>query len=187
MELIECSARIVVVGTTGSGKTALARRLAASLGVPHIELDALYWEPDWRGAAPEVFRERAAAATLGGEWVCDGNYHTVRDIVWGRATVLVWLDYPLGLILWQLVRRTLARIRTREELWNGNREGWHALLGPDSLIAWAFRTHWRRRREYPRQLEQYRQLRVVRLRSRGDAQRFVESLCSAGGAFVLPR
>ncbi len=38
--------RIVVVGTTGSGKTTLAAQLALIAGCPHIELDALHWEPN---------------------------------------------------------------------------------------------------------------------------------------------
>ncbi len=39
--------RIVVIGTSGSGKTTLARELAGRLNVPHIELDALHWKPNW--------------------------------------------------------------------------------------------------------------------------------------------
>src|SRR5205809_1832315 len=87
--------RVVVVGTTGSGKTTLAGRLAQRLGVPHVELDALHWEANWVEAGDEVFRERAARALTGSAWVVDGNYSKVRDIVWGRADMVVWLDYPL--------------------------------------------------------------------------------------------
>ena len=39
--------RTVVVGTTGSGKTTVAAELARRLGVSHVEMDALYWGPDW--------------------------------------------------------------------------------------------------------------------------------------------
>ena len=40
---------INVVGTSGSGKSTLARRLAHRLGLPWIELDRLYWRPNWTG------------------------------------------------------------------------------------------------------------------------------------------
>lgn len=76
--------RIVVVGTTGSGKSTLARTLAQRLNVPHVELDALHWEPNWRQAAPPVFRERTAHALAGEGWVVDGNYSVVRDLTWSR-------------------------------------------------------------------------------------------------------
>src|ERR1700730_13215403 len=40
--------RIVVVGTSGAGKTSLARRIAAQLQLPHIELEAINWQSEWR-------------------------------------------------------------------------------------------------------------------------------------------
>jgi len=113
--------RISVVGTTGSGKTTFARELAQRLGVPHVELDALHWEPNWTEAPLEVFRARVDLALRGEAWVIDGNYSKVRDIIWSRADTVVWLDYALPIILWQLLKRTLKRVFIREELWGKNR------------------------------------------------------------------
>ncbi len=114
--------RIVVVGTTGSGKSALARQIAGRLAIPHVELDALHWGPNWTGADTAVLRERVTRATQGEDWIVDGNYSRVRDIVWPRADTVVWLDYSLPVILWRLARRTIGRIVTDEELWHENRE-----------------------------------------------------------------
>src|SRR5688500_11093833 len=115
--------RIAVVGSTGSGKSTLAGTLARRLGVEHVELDALYWDPGWAAAPRELFRERAAAALpADGRWVVDGNYRPVRDISWGRADTLLWLDYPLPLVFWRLARRVFWRGLARVELYNGNRE-----------------------------------------------------------------
>jgi len=74
----------VVVGTSGSGKTTFARRLAAGLGIPHVELDALHWEPEWTEATDEVLRARVAEATAQDAWVVDGNCSRVRAMS-GRA------------------------------------------------------------------------------------------------------
>lgn len=140
--------RIVVVGTSGSGKTALARRLAGRLSCPYIELDALHWRPNWTEAPVEEFRERVRRAVDGDAWVVDGNYGVVRDIVWPRADTLVWLDYPLGVILWRLLRRSVQRLMTRQELWAGNREDLRLLLSRDSIFLWALRTYRTHRRAY---------------------------------------
>ena len=161
--------RIVIVGNTGAGKTTLARHLSDCLALPRIELDALHWEPGWRQASAEVLRTRVEEALAGPAWVVDGNYGTVRDIVWRRADLLVWLDYPLSLVLWRLLLRTLRRALTREELWNGNRERLLSnFASRDSLFLWAIQTHAGRRREYTREVQkpEYRHLAVVRLDSR---------------------
>src|SRR5512141_1433681 len=132
--------RYAVVGLTGSGKTRLARALAERLGLPHIELDALFWGPNWQPAPREGFRARVAEALGGEAWVADGNYSAVRDLVWQRAQALVWLDYSLPLVLWQLAVRTWRRITQREALWGGNRESLRAqFLSRDSLFLFALK------------------------------------------------
>ena len=106
--------RTVVIGTTGSGKTTTAARLAATLSVPRVELDAINWQADWIALTDTdvpLFRSRVAEAVRGDAWVVDGNYSVARDIVWPRATAIVWLNYPFGLVFSRLVRRTLRRTR----------------------------------------------------------------------------
>jgi adenylate kinase family enzyme len=161
--------RIVVIGTSGSGKTTLAQQIAGRLELPHVELDALHWEPGWQQAPLGVFQGRVTAALSGDAWVVDGNYSKVRDLVWGRADTLIWLNYPLWVSLWRVFWRGVRRSVTREDLWNtGNRESLRQhLLTRDSMIWWVLKTHKRRRREYPVLFQQpkYAHLQVIQLRS----------------------
>jgi adenylate kinase family enzyme len=160
--------RIVIVGTSGSGKTTLARQLGAQLNIPAVELDALYWEPDWTSAPPPVLRERVDAALSGDGWVVDGNYSTLRDLTWGRADTVVWLDYRLWVVMTRVVRRTFTRAFARVELWNGNRESLKkALFSKESILLWALQTHQKNRRIYRELTNQpeYAHLRIVRHRS----------------------
>ncbi len=176
--------RVSVVGVTGSGKTTFARRLAEKLGCQFIELDALHWEPNWVEAADEIFRERTAQALSRESWVVDGNYGKVRDIVWSRADTMVWLDFPLRVVLWRLSRRTFERVAFRRELWSGNRESLRMqLLTRDSLFVWLFQTYWRRKREYPMlfALPENAHLRVVHLRSMREAEECVEGVLRKPG------
>ena len=74
--------RIVVIGSSCSGKTTLAKKIADELGIQHIELDAIHWMPNWVPRPPEELRTLTAAAVAQDRWVVDGNYRVVRDIVW---------------------------------------------------------------------------------------------------------
>ncbi len=143
--------RVVIVGTSGAGKTTLARRLAAALSLPHVELDALYWGPGWTPKPADVYRALVSHTIRRPEWVMDGNHSKLRDLIWPRATHLIWLNYPFPLVFARALRRTLKRVITGEDLFAGNRETLRkALLERDSIPRWVIRTHYRRRREYRR-------------------------------------
>ena len=170
--------RLVIVGSTGSGKTTLARAASLRLHIPVIEMDSLYWGPGWTPTPRPALREKVAALVAADAWVVDGSYrNAVGDIVWSRADTLVWLDYPLRTILWRVWCRTVRRLWTREVLWNGNRERFRtAFLSKESLFVWAVRMHARRRREYAEALPLHPLLAVVRLRSAGEVKRWLASL-----------
>ncbi|MGH9831601.1 MAG: adenylate kinase [Blastocatellia bacterium] len=171
--------RISVVGTSGSGKTTFAARLAGILRVPHIELDALHWEADWVEAPAEVFRSRVREAVSADRWVVDGNYSKrARDLVWERADTVVWLDYSFPVIFSRVVRRTFRRLVLREECCNGNREKWSLTFSRDSIILWALQTYKRHRADYPPLLRLLEQegVRTITLRSPKEADRWLAQL-----------
>jgi adenylate kinase family enzyme len=166
--------RIVVAGTSGSGKTTMARGLGVALGLPFVELDALNWQPGWRSLDSEdraEFQRRVSEATAGDRWVSDGNYSAVRDDLWARATHLVWLDYERSVIMRRVIGRSIARAIDQRELWAGNREQWTSWLDADHPIRWAWSTWKQRRERYAALIAEPRNahLRVLRLRRPAQA------------------
>jgi hypothetical protein len=88
--------------------------------VPHVELDSLYFGPDFSTAPLDVLRERTRLAIAGDRWVTDGNKKAVRDLVWPRADTLIWLDYSLAVSLWRLGKRAIWRTSTLKEQASGS-------------------------------------------------------------------
>jgi adenylate kinase family enzyme len=182
--------RIAVVGTTGSGKTTLARALAAQLGLSYIEMDALNWQAGWRDLSrtnPEEFVRRVTHAIAPDAWVLDSAYGLVRDLVWRRATHLVWLDYDRSIIMCRVIRRSLVRAALRTELWAGNRERWSHMLRPSHPIRWAWNTWDRRRKDFEERVarQDYAHLAVLRLRRPREAEELLRELKQMRGPTAL--
>jgi adenylate kinase family enzyme len=177
--------RISVVGNSGSGKTTLALALARALGSPHLELDSIFHQPGWQPLQTELFRARVEEFIAADSWVVDGNYSEVRELVWARADTVVWLDPPRRQVMRQLTRRTLRRMVTGAELWNGNTENWRTLFrfradSEQSILVFAWTHHGKYRARYqaaPRDIAN-QHLTFIRVPSRAAAARLVSGLAS---------
>ncbi len=143
--------RISVTGTSGSGKTTFSEDLSNALGAPHVDLDAINWQPDWYDLSkkePEEFKRRVQQAVQADAWVASGNYSIVRPFILARATHIVWLDYPKRIVMRRVIQRSFARAIEGHELWpgTGNKETFARWRDKDHPIRWAWDTY-RRRRE----------------------------------------
>lgn len=171
--------RICVVGTSGSGKTFVARALAERLDLRYISNDALIWRANWEAVPRDEQYVAFDAATAGGGWTFDGNLGPSPEdqLVLSRCDTLVWLDLPRWQVMPSITRRTLWRAITRERLWHGNVERWRTVLSRDSMIAWAWRTYPRQKRRYVALFDAPDAARTrVRLTSRRQVNRWLASL-----------
>jgi adenylate kinase family enzyme len=174
--------RVMVVGTSCSGKTVFARDLARRLNVGHIELDALYWLPGWVPRETSDFKALVAERARAGAWVADGNYGAVRALLWSRATTIIWLDYPFAVVFRRAIRRTLHRIVTGQKVCGDNRESMRvALFSRHSILLWVITTYRRRKRDYRLLFDgdDYRQAARIELTSPAAATAFLERIAPA--------
>ena len=175
--------RIRVVGISGAGKTPLAAAIARRTELPHLELDAVFWDAGWEFrdlAEAQAIVDRFVADHPAG-WVIDGNWTSRLE---GRldpggadgADLIVWLDHPRPVVMTRVVWRTLRRGILREELWHGNRERpstWFARDPEANIIRWAWTQHARvRERMGAREAE----WPLARLRSQRDVDAWVARL-----------
>lgn len=157
------------------------------LAVPHVEIDALFHGPGWTRL--ETFAADVDRFSVTPGWVTEWQYSAVRDVLAERADLLIWLDLPRAVVMWQVIARTLRRRRRREVLWNGNVEPpLRTFFGNRGhIVRWAWSTHHRSALRVASLDDQRPELLVVRLRNRAAITRWLETLAAAAGAPVAQR
>lgn len=165
--------RVLVIGSGGSGKTAVARRLAERTGLPLVHLDALYWRPGWVPTPADEWRATVQQLVTADAWIMDGNYGGTLDLRLEACDTVVFLDLPRIVCLWRVLKRQLRYLgRVRPDLPPGCRErlSW-------DFLAWIWTYPVRRRGDILKRLAALApRKRVVVLRS-GAA---IEELLAAG-------
>jgi adenylate kinase family enzyme len=169
--------RINIIGTAGSGKSTFSKQIAEKLKIPYIELEALAWKSNWTEVTDEELFSKLERHLSSDDWVLDGNYPQTLHIKWKKCQMVVYLDMPFHIIFYRLLRRTLIRIFTGEELWAGNKETfWRQFFTRDSVIWWGLSNFFPKRRYYliDSMNPKYSHIKFVRLRSKKDIKDFVK-------------
>ncbi len=169
--------RIVVVGTSGCGKTTLAKQLSELTGSPAIDLDDVHWLPEWKERSGSEFVSLVEEIVSEESWIISGNQSRVRPLIWQHADVVVWIDLPRRVLLWRALKRSIRRIWTGEACCNGNYESLNRLLSRNSILLWIWNTYERRRRRYSKLFAHEGDDKLyVHLQSREEVARFIETL-----------
>lgn len=143
--------RINVIGTSGSGKSHFSRRLARKLGVPCIEMDAVFWLPDWEHLETDDFLSQLQSLLAQDAWVLDGNQSKTNALKWQYVDTIIWLDYPFFHTFKQILFRSFKRSWSKQELWagTGNTESFRRnFLSSDSVILWMLQNYWKTKQKY---------------------------------------
>ena len=180
--------RVNVIGTSGSGKTTFGRKLAEVLGIPSIEIDEVFWGPDWTGPADEEFYPKLSNLLEEDNWVLDGNYTRTMGFKWNRVQSVIWINFSFPRTVYQAVTRAVSRLISKEELWpgTGNRENLKMLLSKDSIVLWTITKYHRHVRRNIRHINnpEFSHIKFHRLRSPKESARFI-SIVEKDPQFIL--
>lgn len=123
-------------------------------------------------------QEHVAKFVKNERWVIEGRYFSVCPLVWEHADTVIWLDYPLPLILSRLIKRTTIRVLTGEELWAGNKETLQRTFSRNSIIRWCIKTYHQRRTTFETLLYDpvFRHLEIHHFQSPEETEAFVYHL-----------
>lgn len=168
--------RISVVG--GGGKSTLAKAISAKTGLSYIELDALFWKPNWGESTTEELKEKVTVAMDAAPdgWVADGHYWSkMEDHLIRHADMVIWIDLPWRIGFWRVVKRSFQRARDKNKICGENTESWRKMVSRDALwLYWI--THRKAIIERDRRLSKYlpEEVPVIHLKSTAEQNRFYE-------------
>lgn len=173
--------KFLVVGTSGSGKSALARKLCTILNLEDIELDALHWLPHWTETPQLEFRKKVIQKIESSPqgFVIHGNYNKIRDLTWGSADIIIWLDYPKALVMFRVIKRSILRILKNETLWGTNKESFlKNFFTKESIILWAWNTYELRKKQYEDLIvnPEYQNKKIIRIKSQKELNQLIQKI-----------
>ncbi|MBJ7449456.1 MAG: AAA family ATPase [Parachlamydiales bacterium] len=170
--------RVLIVGTSASGKTTLGRKLSKKLDIPYTDLDDLFWLDNWVERDRQDFLSRAQIITNQRSWIMTGNYSRIIKDIYSKLDLLIWLDYPLYIMLWRGLKRSLQRAIFKTPCCNNNQESFLRLFSSKSIIWWILTSHKRRTKTYQKLLETnpFHNMRIVRLKSQKETDEWLRSL-----------
>jgi adenylate kinase family enzyme len=173
--------KINIIGTCGSGKSTFSQLLANKINADYIEMDLLFWQPNWQQSNNEQFFKKLNNAVAKDSWVLDGNYSRSQEIKWQSVDTVIWLDYGFFRTFYQVFTRSINRAWYKNELWagTGNKESFcKTFCHKDSIILWMLTNYHRNKLKYHclMQSEQMKDKQFIRLKSPQEANDFLAAL-----------
>ncbi len=115
--------RITVLGNSGTGKTTLAKKLSHRLNYPHLSLDSIYWQPNWKNASSHQFNNDVLTFMKNNQcFVIDGNYMNSASFEARLkfSDTIIILDYPINIAIKGIFEReTEYKHRHRSDMAEG--------------------------------------------------------------------
>ncbi|MFN8382513.1 MAG: hypothetical protein U0V02_11255 [Anaerolineales bacterium] len=165
--------KVLVIGTSGSGKSTLAKQLSGILDVQYFPSDRFYWEADWKITPYDKVLEKVKSVISHKEWVLDGNFETERELVWKQSDCIIWLDYSLPVILWQVITRNIKWLITRQIIWSGNRVTFQRLI---SGVRHTIKSYSKKKKNYPSWLAELSEVKIYRFSQKRETENWLQGL-----------
>jgi adenylate kinase family enzyme len=161
--------KILVIGSSGAGKSTFSRRLGKATGLPVIHLDVLHWKPNWTEPGKEEWEKTVEKALKEDEWIMDGNFGGTMEMRMQACDTIILLDLPRVLCVYRIIKRVVTyRKETRPDMAEGCDEKFDW-----KFIRWVWNFPKRSKPKIEALLRQFENEKtIIRLKSRRDVENF---------------
>ena len=169
-EFISMPQRVMIIGCGGAGKSTLSRKLGELTKLPVIHLDREFWKPNWVEPDKGEWAQKVESLAKEEKWILEGNYSGTFSIRLARVDLVVWLDMPMPLCLWRVIKRSILNYgKVRPEMGEGC---------PDRIslqfLHYIMTFPWRGRRRIIKKLGASPfNFEVVQLKNKAEVRRFL--------------
>ena len=165
--------KIIVIGSSGAGKSTFATRLHEVTGIELIHLDQIHWRPNWVEPPKDEWREIVADVIKRKSWIMDGNYSGTMEMRITACDTVIFLDLPRIVCVWRILKRVLKhRKTTRPDMAEGCCEKFDFVF-----LKWVWDYPNRSKPKVEAFLNEYRnEKNVFRLKSTQDIEDFFMNL-----------
>ena len=115
--------QIIIIGSSGGGKSTLAGQLGGFTGLPVIHLDKEYWNSGWVETPNDIWQEKVKELLKGEQWIIDGNYAGTMKMRAEAADTIIYLDFNRFICLYRVLKRRIQNQgKTRPDMCEGCKE-----------------------------------------------------------------
>ena len=169
--------KILIIGSSGAGKSAFAKALSRILGIPVCHLDVLYWKPDWTESPPDEFEAKQREILENEVFIIDGYYGLTFPMRLDKADTVFWLDFNRFVCFYSAVKRRIKhRNKVRSDMGSGCVEKIDKMF-----VMWILYHYPKQRKRIFTQLSEWKG-NVVIFKNRRRMKEYLKSIDNCGGA-----
>lgn len=168
--------KIMVIGSSGSGKSTFSRELGEILSLPVYHLDLYYWKPGWIETPRDEWDDFNRQLVAKDQWIIDGHYGRTIDIRLQGADVIIFFDLSPVITTYRVIKRRVQyHGKTRPDLNEGCPE---SIDWPFIKYGWNFRKD--KRPNILKKLEEHTDKKIIIIKRPGEARSLLNKIRTEG-------
>lgn len=99
--------KIMIIGSSGAGKSTFARELGEILELPVYHLDYYFWKPGWQETPYEEWVDFNKNLVMKDKWIIDGYYGRTVEIRMLAADIIFFFDISPFITTYRVLKRRI--------------------------------------------------------------------------------